>query len=245
MLTKDGTPAYTKVFKSDSKDQDGKPIWILSVRMDWTGQNLSLINDVIQSGLWYIDCDEEGKIENVNWSHKFRQMLGYDTEEEFPNQLESWSDLLYPEDKESILHILKEAIADTTNQIKYHVKYRLQMRDGEYQWFEAIVKMMNGHIDVDSELGKESKFKVTIFLKLRESEKETIEELMDLPVLVVDDDLDCCESAVDILQEIGIKGEWVTSGEEAVECVVDRHERRDDFFAIIMDWKMPGRFEYE
>ena len=68
---------------------------------------------------------------------------------------------------------------------------------------------------------------------------------MDLPVLVVDDDLDCCESAVDILQEIGIKGEWVTSGEEAVECVVDRYERRDDFFAIIMDWKMPGRFEYE
>ena len=26
MLTKDGTPAYTKVFKSDSKDQDGKYI---------------------------------------------------------------------------------------------------------------------------------------------------------------------------------------------------------------------------
>ena len=57
------------------------------------------------------------------------------------------------------------------------------MRDGEYQWFEAIVKMMNGHIDVDSELGKESKFKVTIFLKLRESEKETIEEMISLQLL--------------------------------------------------------------
>ena len=629
MMTKDGTPAYAQVFKSDSQDQDGTPIWILSVRMDWTGQNLSLVNEVLQSGLWYFDCDESGKIISVNWSHKFRQMLGYETEEEFPNKLEAWSELLHPEDKENTLRVLNESIADETNQTKYKVKYRLKMRDGEYQWFQAnaeitrrldgtarrivgifvnvdkevkatlhaeklirdnevmdqliqgmvklvsrfavcdlvsdyyefyfmksdiryeptgrytdlirgisrrfkairetktmedlfgidtiqrelkqnsdiyrfeyctldekryksaaimpvewkedkvvkviiiaqditqekmvelgskqalqdayeaadrankakteflanmshdirtpmnaivgmtaiaganiedtdkvleclgkitqssrhllglinevldmsriesgkvdltdeefnlsdlvdnlitmvqpdlmahghefevkikdieheevcgdslriqqiftnimsnaikytpdggrivfsiaerstqfheigcyeftiedngvgmtpefqkvlfdpftrvddkrtsriqgtglgmaitknIVRMMNGHIEVESEPGKGSEFKVTIFLKLRESEKECIEELIDLPVLVVDDDLDCCESAVDILREIGIKGEWVTSGEQAVECVVDRHERDEDFFAIIMDWKMPG-----
>ena len=629
MLTRDGTPVYVQIYKCDSVDKDGIPIWILSVRIDWTEQNLTLLNDVIQSGVWYFDCDEEGQICNVVWSRRFRKMLGYRDEKDFPNVLESWSDLLHPDDKDATLKRLKAAIADTSNQTKYDVKYRLKMKDGEYQWFLAnaevtrrldgtarrmvgvfmnidrgertamqaerliqdneaqnqliegmvklvsrfavcnleedwykffnissnikyaptghytelvkeigekfkpitesesienifscetiraelrekddiyrfeyctknenkykscaiiplkwnedkvekvlliaqditqeklleldskhalqdayeaaerankakteflsnmshdirtpmnaivgmtaiaganienkervleclskitqssrhllglinevldmsriesgkidltdeefnlsdlvenlitmvqpeleahshefevkikdieheavcgdslriqqvftnimsnavkytpnggkitfsiterptqfpevgcyefviedngvgmspefqkilfdpftrvddkrisriqgtglgmaitknIVKMMNGHIDVESELGEGTKFIVTIFLKLRETEKEYIEELVDLPVLVVDDDKDCCESAVDILKEIGIDGEWVTSGEKAVEEVVERHERKEDFFAVIMDWKMPG-----
>lgn len=41
------------------------------------------------------------------------------------------------------------------------------------------------------------------------------DELIDLPVLVVDDDQNCCENTVALLEEIGIDGEWVTSGEEA------------------------------
>ncbi len=629
MLTKDGTPAYVQMYKCDSVDGNGTPIWILSVRMDWTGQNVTLINEVIRSGSWYFDCDEEGKICNVVWGRRFRKLLGYKDEDEFPNVLESWSDLLHPEDKAATLKRLKEAIGDITNQIKYDVKYRLRMQDGEYQWFRAnaevtrrldgtarrivgifmnidqeekaamraeeliqdnvaknqlidgmvklvsrfavcnleenwykffsmssdihytpkgkytdlvkqiterfesvsenetleelyavetirtelkkkddiyrfeycskdgtryksgavipvtwkgnvvekvlliaqditqeklvemdskqalqdayeaadrasrakteflanmshdirtpmnaivgmtaiaganidntdrvleclgkitqssrhllglinevldmsriesgkvdltdeefnlsdlvdnlvtmvqpdleahghdfevlirniehesvcgdslriqqvftnimsnavkytpdggkitfsiseketqfpevgcyefviedngvgmtpefqkilfepftrvddkrtsriqgtglgmaitknIVKMMNGHIDVESEPGRGTKFTVTIFLKLLETEKEYIEELVDLPVLVVDDDRDCCESAADILNEIGIAGEWVTSGEKAVQRVVERHEKEDDYFAVIMDWQMPG-----
>lgn len=46
-------------------------------------------------------------------------------------------------------------------------------------------------------------------------ESSTWDELIDLPVLVVDDDQNCCENTVALLEEIGIDGEWVTSGEEA------------------------------
>ena len=41
------------------------------------------------------------------------------------------------------------------------------------------------------------------------------------------------------LKEIGIVGEWVTSGEAAVTKTFKRHEMHDDYFAIIMDWKLP------
>ena len=41
-------------------------------------------------------------------------------------------------------------------------------------------------------------------------------------------------------EEIGIDGEWVTSGEEAVNLVAARYEKENDYFAIIIDWKMPG-----
>ena len=101
-------------------------------------------------------------------------------------------------------------------------------------------QMMNGDIKVESTLGKGSKFTITIFLKLQNKKIGAIDELIDLPVLVVDDDQDCCENTVALLEEIGIDGEWVTSGEEAVARTVERYERNDNYFAIILDWKMPG-----
>lgn len=57
---------------------------------------------------------------------------------------------------------------------------------------------------------------------------------------MVDDDQNCCENTVAFLEEIGIDGEWVTSGEEAVNLVAARYEKENDYFAIIIDWKMPG-----
>lgn len=36
-----------------------------------------------------------------------------------------------------------------------------------------------------------------------------------------------------------MKGEWVLSGREAVGLVVSRHAEGRDFFAVIVDWKMP------
>ena len=104
---------------------------------------------------------------------------------------------------------------------------------------QNIVNLMNGSIKVDSAPGKGTRITVTIYLKLQESEKEQEKELLDLPVLVVDDDKTCCESTVATLKDIGIAGEWVLTGREAVERCHARHETGRDYFAVILDWKMP------
>ena len=103
-----------------------------------------------------------------------------------------------------------------------------------------IVNLMNGDIQVESAPNKGTKITVTVYLKLQENEKEQEKELLDLPVLVVDDDKTCCESTVATLQEIGIAGEWVLTGKEAVERCYARHETNRDYFAVILDWKMPA-----
>ena len=105
---------------------------------------------------------------------------------------------------------------------------------------QNIVKMMNGEIKVESKLNQGTRIMVTIYLKLQDKEYEKIKELAGLPVLVVDDDELCCENTVATLQGIGLKGEWVNSGEKAVQLAYARHDKKDDFFAIIMDWQMPG-----
>ncbi len=104
-----------------------------------------------------------------------------------------------------------------------------------------IVQLMNGRIDVESEPDRGTKFTVTVFLKLQEGEGAVSDDkLVDLPILVVDDDEAACETTCAMVNELGMLGEYVLCGEDAVRRVVERHEADDDFFAIILDWKMPG-----
>ncbi len=102
-----------------------------------------------------------------------------------------------------------------------------------------IVDRMNGTIDLKSELGKGTLFRITLDL-----ERALIpEEEMMLPsrkMLVVDDDEQLCETTVAALKEIGITGEWALDGETAVEKTIEAHERGDDYDVILMDWKLPG-----
>lgn len=104
-----------------------------------------------------------------------------------------------------------------------------------------IIQMMNGTINVESELDAGTRITVNIFLKLRtEDEKTSFEKFIDLPVLVADDDENSCMYTCEILEEIGMKGEWVLTGQDAVKKTVEHHENGNDFFAVILDWKMPG-----
>lgn len=102
-----------------------------------------------------------------------------------------------------------------------------------------IVQMMNGSIHIDSKIGEGSTFTVTLFLKQRNTDAVDMEQFCNLPVLVVDDDRFDCESACRILDELGMKSEGVLSGREAVARVREAKEEENDYFAVILDWKMP------
>lgn len=104
-----------------------------------------------------------------------------------------------------------------------------------------IVQMMNGDIKVESKIGEGSRFTVTVHLKLHEEGNEDIAELKGLPVLVADDDSIACESACELLNSMGMKADWVISGDEAVDKLVKAHDSGSDYAAVILDWKMPGK----
>lgn len=104
-----------------------------------------------------------------------------------------------------------------------------------------IVRMMNGSIDIESALGKGSKFTVTIYLKLQEHEKTDGAYFDDLKVLVADDEPYACETACEILKSIGVSSDWATSGDEAISKLIDAANNAEAFAAVILDWKMPGK----
>ena len=102
-----------------------------------------------------------------------------------------------------------------------------------------LVRMMGGDISVESVYGEGSKFTVNIYLKLANHSKIDYDSFRDLRVLVADDDAACCESTCEILNDMGMNSEWVLTGKAAVDRVKVRRDQGRDFYAVIIDWKLP------
>lgn len=82
------------------------------------------------NGLW--DFDVPGQ--DFWYSDRFRQLLGYEDEDDYPNTLESWSEGLHPDDRESTLAAFNSHLENGT---PYDVSYRLLTKQGEWKWFIA------------------------------------------------------------------------------------------------------------
>lgn len=104
---------------------------------------------------------------------------------------------------------------------------------------KKIAEQMEGTIEVESTYGKGSKFTVKVRLQ---AQKENMDYgvLAGLSVLVVDDDEDTCENTCKRLEELGIAAEGVNDGRTALAKVAEAHEAGQDYFAAILDYRMPG-----
>ena len=104
-------------------------------------ESLTIMNDMLNSGPWFMDFDEQGQMTSVTWSDTFRSMLGYRGTEDFPNVLESWSGLLHKDDKERVLKEYYDTINDYTGQKVYDVEYQLLTKDRDWRWFHSMGKL--------------------------------------------------------------------------------------------------------
>ncbi|MCI8422753.1 MAG: PAS domain-containing protein [Lawsonibacter sp.] len=91
-----------------------------------------------------MEFDRQGQMVSVFWSQDFRTIIGYQDEEDFPNVLSSWSDLLHPEDHDRVLKEHYATIEDYTGKKLYNVEYRLLTKDRGYRWFRATGKLSGG-----------------------------------------------------------------------------------------------------
>ncbi len=103
---------------------------------------------------------------------------------------------------------------------------------------KTMVDLMHGTIECESEVGKGSKFTVTLDLPIAEKIMDDL-ILPPMEVLLVDDDEIFLESASDTLREMGISPDCVNNGMDAIEKSVERHEKGNDYPVIIVDWQMP------
>ena len=152
---KDGSVRWYRSKGMLSRDAEGRPVQFRGVTIDITqakesdelyaelqneAASLDTIHEMLGSGKWTMDFDEAGIMERVNWSDEFRRMIGYQGPDDFPDVLESWSDLLHPDDREHVLKEFNETISDYTGQKTYDVEYRLLTKNRGYRWYRAVGK---------------------------------------------------------------------------------------------------------
>lgn len=104
-----------------------------------------------------------------------------------------------------------------------------------------LVDLMNGQIQVESTPGAGSVFTVALVLRPQEADNEEIpEEWAGVHSFIVDDDLQSCENAVELLRDMGLRAEFATDGVSAIQNFTQVQKTEDPFRLVIVDWKMPG-----
>ena len=131
----DGSPLRVAGSLTDITDavQHDHMLNTMMVRFD-------LGREMLQEGLWDMEVVAGDPVNPKNafwWSQQFRRLVGYETEAEFPDVLESWASKLHPEDLDRIVGAFTAHLTDRTGRTPYDVEYRLRCKDGSFRWFRA------------------------------------------------------------------------------------------------------------
>lgn len=106
-----------------------------------------------------------------------------------------------------------------------------------------LVTLMNGTISVKSKPEQGSTFCVELDFDLAEPVEQTHPQhqqtLESLHVMIADDDKDCCIHTSLLLQNLSIRSDWVLTGLECVDKVLQSHKTGEDYDVCLIDWKMP------
>jgi PAS domain S-box-containing protein len=98
-----------------------------------------LVNRSSNEGLWDMLYPADGQVgpqTPFTWSQRFREMLGYTDERDFPDVLGSWASLLHPDDEAATLALFARHLQDHSDKTPYDIEYQLKTRFG-YRWFRA------------------------------------------------------------------------------------------------------------
>jgi len=108
--------------------------------LNTTQGRLELSREIICDGLWDMELvggDPTHPQTRFWFSPQFRRLLGFETEEEFPNRGDSYASKLHPDDAGAVYEAFNSHLQDLTGRTPYDVKYRCLCSDGEYRWFRA------------------------------------------------------------------------------------------------------------
>lgn len=121
----------------EQEKADGDRIRAAYAQIEKEKTSMDNIHAAMDSGFWSMEFNEQAEIISCTWSDVFRRMVGYESEEAFPNRIESWTDLLYEEDKERAVKEYWDTVRDFSGEKTYDVEYRLHTGHAGLRWFHA------------------------------------------------------------------------------------------------------------
>ena len=97
--------------------------------LEKTRERLELAMDAGEHGFWDWNLDTN----DVYFSPRYYTMLGYEPGE-LPMRLETWVNLMHPDDRKIIVPEVKEYVKNTQ---PYDVEFRLKTKNGNWRWISG------------------------------------------------------------------------------------------------------------
>lgn len=112
----------------------------IEVEFSQLKERSDLLDEACGIGLWEAVLHEGDAMHPKSrwtWSPEFRRLVGFQSEQEYPNVVQSWSDRLHPDDVAPTFAAFGKHLEDKSGRSRYRVEYRLKVKDGSYRWFRA------------------------------------------------------------------------------------------------------------
>ena len=65
-----------------------------------------LLTDLTEAGSWVINYAPDGSVASVQWGDGLRRLMGYSDQNDFPNDIGSFVQGIYPEDRDAFILVI-------------------------------------------------------------------------------------------------------------------------------------------
>ncbi len=128
--------------KFEQREQELEQQVEMQKALDREKVHLQKVHDIIHSGIWSVDFDEQYQITGVQWSDEFRHMLGFDSEEDFPNTLAAWQERVHPNDISWVMKAFSDVVTEAApDEPRSDIEFRIRTKEGKYHWYHSICRM--------------------------------------------------------------------------------------------------------
>lgn len=112
-----------------------------------TLQRFELSRELLSDGIWDMEIvagDPMNPDNQLWWSQQFRNLLGFENAQDFPDRLDSLTKQMHPEEIAGTVEQMVAHLKDRTGRTPLDRIYRLRTKDGQYRWFRARGKTHRG-----------------------------------------------------------------------------------------------------
>ena len=134
MLTRKGAAVLMTCFKEETRDAQGRPMWVISARPSRTEQYLTLVEDIREISQWYIDYDHAGQVTQVHWDDNLRALLADPPGTPLPDS-KALGERIHPEDRPRIRKELAAFFFDSGRD-HFTADCRLLLGSGGSKWVQ-------------------------------------------------------------------------------------------------------------
>ncbi|ORT99327.1 Phytochrome, two-component sensor histidine kinase [Anaerovibrio sp. JC8] len=102
------------------------------------------VSAIYETAKFRLEYDENGKRTAVTWNAAYRKLLGYETDEEFPQNLQTFYNHIVAEDLENVGHAMDMMEASDVDDSVHDVEFRMYKKDRSIVWVRAAARRILG-----------------------------------------------------------------------------------------------------